>query len=574
MILKDSACHVVEYCMGIKSGENVLIITDKKRLRIAEALQQAAMEKDANVLMAVFPHPDQRNEKPITKLDRMLKSAIKASDVVLTPISKIGDELRPFRISIIETAKKYSRIGHMIGIEEESFTEGGLTANYKEIHELTDVVTEILSKGKHLTIISGNGQYKLEIGLGGWENIANSDCGILRKKGCFGNLPAGEAYMAPKSNYAINGEVCINLYAFPIGNVATDPLILTVEGGLVTDIKPDTGKGKDFNDHLEKAKEEAREKDIPIDNVKKIAEVGIGTNPKASIRGVAIEAEKLKGTAHIALGDNSAFGGLIKAPNHYDLIMCKPTIKVDGKTLMTNGEFENISTLYRRFEEDYQNFDVKEISNAFLVNRIKNDTVIIAGQLYKKWTDFEIHDHKTRVGSEQTAEFAARVFENIPIENQIGIVEIAKKLQESPNDVKKVLKILDDYRLVNIQPEDIFEKMNELKRIIGINFEKIGQDLTKIIAIDEQTKLILERTSNDFIKLNESINEMNTQEMLTIINNINEKMDQLDTSKVSGKIKIQSAPPFFIITTEVDAKEVPRLIKAGLNKIREHFIKK
>lgn len=574
MTLKDSASRCIELCMGIKANENVLIITDKKKIRIAEALQKAAMEQDANVLMVVFPHTDDRNKKPITTFDRMLQSAIEASDVVLTPISKIDAELRPFRISIIETAKKNSRMGHMIGIEEESFTEGGLTADYHEIHELTDAITEILSKGKYLTIISGKEQNELKIGLGGWKNLANSDCGILQRKGCFGNLPAGEAYMAPTNDFEINGKVSIDLYAFPVGNVANDPIILTIESGLVTEIKPEEGKAKEFYNHLEKAKAKAREQNIPEDNVKKLAEIGIGTNPKANIKGVAIEAEKLKGTAHIALGENSAFGGLIKAPIHYDLIMNNPTINVDGKTLITKGKFENIGTLYGRFEEDYRNFDVKGISDTFFVNKIKNNAEIINGKIYKKWTDFEMHPHKTKIGNEKTAEFASRVFENIPIENKIEIAEIAETLHESSDDVIKVLMVLEDYRLVNIQKKDIFRKFHELGRTISENFEKIGQDLTtKITAKDEQTELLLERTSNDFRKLNESINDENTQEMFTIIRDINEKMEKLDTSKVSGKIKIQSSPPFIIATTEVDAKEVPRVIKAILNKIWDYMKK-
>ena len=188
--LINSARNCVKECMGIGPGENVLIITDTKRLKIAEALRHAAMEIDANVSVVLLPDPGQRREKPITKLDEMLVSALKASDVVLTPITDIVRETRPFRIPIIEMAgkEKLFRLGHMIDIEERSFIDGGLTANYIEIEELTDLLAEILSKARKITIISGNGESKkLEANLGGWEEIASSDCGILKREGSFGN---------------------------------------------------------------------------------------------------------------------------------------------------------------------------------------------------------------------------------------------------------------------------------------------------------------------------------------------------------------------------------------------------
>jgi leucyl aminopeptidase (aminopeptidase T) len=570
--LINSARNCVKECMGIESDENVLIITDAKRLNIAEALRQAATEIDANVSVVLLPDPSQRREKPITMLDEMLVNALKASNVVLTPFTDIEGEFRHFRTSILEMAGsgEYFRLGHMIDIEEKSLIDGGLTANYREIEELTDLLAEILSKARKITIISGNGKYKLEANLGGWEELAISDCGILKKKGNFGNLPAGEAYIAPTKFFDINGEVSIDLFADSIGRLLT-PIDLKIVKGKVIEISG-REEAEKFKERLSEAERKADELKLPRENVWKVADIAIGTNPKAKVGEVAIETEKLKRTAHIALGDNSFFCGLIKAPIHYDLIINRPTIVIDGKQIMDRGKIKPISILHAEFEENFNQFGVGEISNEFFVRKAINDVEIIGGYLYKNWKDCEKREHKTKVGDNETAGFAVRIVENIV--DEIKIITLAEKLGKPVADVKKVLKVLEDYRLVNIQREDIFTQMRKIKDEIGMNFEKMGQDLTKIKAIDEQTDLLIKRTSEDLKKLNENMSDLNIEEALTLISNINGKIDHLDKNKVSGKISIQSAPPFIVFATEVDAREVFDKIKIGLNKIKERLMKK
>jgi leucyl aminopeptidase (aminopeptidase T) len=57
-----------------------------------------------------------------------------------------------------------------------------------------------------------------------------------------------------------------------------------------------------------------------------IAELGIGTNDAATRPDNILESEKILGTIHIALGDNSSFGGTIKTPFHQDFVFFKPTV--------------------------------------------------------------------------------------------------------------------------------------------------------------------------------------------------------------------------------------------------------
>jgi leucyl aminopeptidase (aminopeptidase T) len=69
-----------------------------------------------------------------------------------------------------------------------------------------------------------------------------------------------------------------------------------------------------------------------------IAELGIGTNDKAVRPDNILESEKILGTIHIALGDNSSFGGRVSTPFHQDFVFFRPTVTLICK----NGERKNI----------------------------------------------------------------------------------------------------------------------------------------------------------------------------------------------------------------------------------------
>ena len=70
-----------------------------------------------------------------------------------------------------------------------------------------------------------------------------------------------------------------------------------------------------------------------------LCELGIGTNEKALLCGVTLEDEKIDGTVHIAFGTNTSFGGINKAACHMDGIILKPTLYLDDKMVISDGEF-------------------------------------------------------------------------------------------------------------------------------------------------------------------------------------------------------------------------------------------
>ncbi|MFA7404555.1 MAG: aminopeptidase [Pelobacteraceae bacterium] len=140
---------------------------------------------------------------------------------------------------------------------------------------------------------------------------AEGDDGLLTAPGSFGNLPAGEAYLAPLEGKS-HGKMVIE---WGPTRKLDEPLRLTVENGVVVEIE-----GNDSH------RDKLEAKFVENNNCRNIAELGIGTNEKASRPDNVLEAEKILGTIHIALGDNTGFGGTVSAPFHEDYVFYQPTL--------------------------------------------------------------------------------------------------------------------------------------------------------------------------------------------------------------------------------------------------------
>ena len=65
-----------------------------------------------------------------------------------------------------------------------------------------------------------------------------------------------------------------------------------------------------------------------------IAEIGIGTNPNAKDPLNLLEAEKIKGTCHMAIGDNHTFGGgKVESDIHIDFVIPEARLFLDEKEI-------------------------------------------------------------------------------------------------------------------------------------------------------------------------------------------------------------------------------------------------
>ena len=196
-----------------------------------------------------------------------------------------------------------------------------LIADYTEIARRSEAVASVLRSGVKVRITSAKGT---DLWVERGYRNAFADTGLLQQPGAFGNLPAGEAYFAPIEGTA-EGEIIFDGSIGDIGKLA-EPVRLTVQNGMAQ-VSSDNEPAKRLKQQLNAQGREAYN----------IAEVGIGTNHQAQIDGETLEDEKVLGTVHIALGNNSGMGGKVSVPIHLDGLIRSATLYVDDRILLENG---------------------------------------------------------------------------------------------------------------------------------------------------------------------------------------------------------------------------------------------
>ena len=50
------------------------------------------------------------------------------------------------------------------------------------------------------------------------------------------------------------------------------------------------------------------------------------------------EAEKIRGTVHLVIGDNAHMGGTVSADLHEDFVLPHPDLYLDGEVVMRSGQ--------------------------------------------------------------------------------------------------------------------------------------------------------------------------------------------------------------------------------------------
>ena len=302
---------VLVSCLAVKPGEEVLIVTDDSRKAIGEALYQAAGNLGCEKILMVMGEREVSGQEP----PKAVAAAMKEADVVIAPPAQSLTHTN----ARIEAAKAGTRVATMPGITEEMFSRGAMTADYTAVEKLTETITEMLTKASSARI-EKDGKV-LTINLNGRDGVPSP--GVYREAGKCGNLPSGEAYIAPLEDGS-DGEMIIDGSMVGIGKLDS-PLHMVISGGKLRSV----------------AGEKSENLDILLKNETNgtLCELGIGTNEAAILNGIILEDEKVYGTVHIAFGTNTSFGGVNKAECHMDGIILRPTLYLDDVKVIEDGVF-------------------------------------------------------------------------------------------------------------------------------------------------------------------------------------------------------------------------------------------
>jgi leucyl aminopeptidase (aminopeptidase T) len=364
----ETAFHsLFEINMGIAPGETVLVFSDRirqdeapsegdhnRRQRLNETARQAAgfassnygsgqfvdfpattasgVEPPQTLWEATFGRGIMSNLQKGGILDDLLdkcitsEQLIRAREIVATGASAVPSIIiamsnnstshTNYRKLACHAGARFASLPHF----DPDMFDTSMNVDWKALAERTARLVAAVNRAEWVNVECPNGT-AMHICKQG--RVADGDDGFLNAPGCFGNLPAGEAYLAPLEGES-HGVMVIE---WGPTSKLDNPLTVTIADGRVIRIEGD--------DPL-RARLEARFAEN--DACRNLAELGIGTNDKASRPDNVLEAEKILGTIHLALGDNTGFGGIVAAPFHEDYVFYQPTVTL----VMADGSEEII----------------------------------------------------------------------------------------------------------------------------------------------------------------------------------------------------------------------------------------
>ncbi|HKG37260.1 MAG TPA: aminopeptidase [Solirubrobacterales bacterium] len=309
--LDRAVAAVVRDCLGVRSGEEALVICNPATERLGVALRDEAARAGADAVLTVMGERESHAAEPPAPV----AAAMKAADAVMAPTVQSLSHTAARR----EASESGTRIATLPGVTEEMLARV-MSADMEGLRRKGKAVAEVLDSASEARITCPNGS-DLRLGLEGREAIP--DAGELTAPGAFGNLPCGEGFIAPLEGTS-EGTLVVDGSIAGIGRVS-EAVTLTVSRGHLTDA---TGAdGARLMELLTAHGEDGTN----------VAELGIGTNEKAQLTGEILEDEKLLGTCHVAFGASAAIGGTVQVPVHLDCVVLRPTITAGGTELVADG---------------------------------------------------------------------------------------------------------------------------------------------------------------------------------------------------------------------------------------------
>ena len=314
---------VVQTCMDIRRGENVLIVCDPTTAEIGQSLHIATQKRSERVLLIVMPksrHHGEEPPSPVAALMRQQQVVIAATKYSLTHTRAVRQAL-----------KDGARVATMPGMTFELYTEGGMTSDFQEVKRRISNIANFLRRRRIINVKSESGtDVTFEVN---WRDWKLDDNGICNRPRMLTNLPAGKVFILPKEG-TMNGTIVID--GSWDSTLIDEPVEFIVEDGTVVDVKGGSLAAtirQSYGEVAKKLKTKDRE------SVWTVAEFGFGMNPNARLVGNVLEDEKRMGSCYFSIGDNSGLGGSSNAGIHISGVLAEPSVWLDDTCLTESGEF-------------------------------------------------------------------------------------------------------------------------------------------------------------------------------------------------------------------------------------------
>jgi aminopeptidase len=333
--IESGARQAVLNCAKVKAGERVIIITDAQTKHLADALLEQAKKIGASVEKFVMEDFGSRPDDGVNPLafPKEIGEALAQAQVSFYIAGGKKGELHSFRIPMIEVVERHGlRHGHMPNFSEEMMSQG-MAADYELIQKICRQVYDIVVDAREIRVTTPAGS-DFTATFSPKRKWMISDGNIRPEKWC--NLPDGEVFTAPlKADGKVVIDGCLgDFFNAKYGKLNDTPLSYEIKDGRCV-----KGSVQCANEQLKK---EFEEYTFGTDeHSDRMGEFAIGTNVNLKdLIGNMLQDEKFPGI-HVALGDPypGKTGADWSSKAHNDGVMLKPTIVVDGRTIMERGGF-------------------------------------------------------------------------------------------------------------------------------------------------------------------------------------------------------------------------------------------
>ena len=301
---------IVGPCLGVSEAEQVVIVADRTTESLGAALREAATRLGAEAVVAVMEPREVDGQEP----PAAVAAALLAAQVFIAPTRR--------SLSHTGARKAASEAGArgatLPGVTEDMLARL-MACDFAAMADRSRRVAELLSEAGEARVTCPRGS-DMTFDLTDRDGIA--DDGDLSAAGAFGNLPCGEGFISP-----LDGSGTIVVATLASLGLPPEPVRITVDGGRLTDA---TGEwGARWTGLMDAAGAEGRN----------LAELGVGTNERATLTGNVLEDEKMLGTVHVAFGASAGIGGTVSVPVHLDCLIEQATLDVGGTRVLEQGRF-------------------------------------------------------------------------------------------------------------------------------------------------------------------------------------------------------------------------------------------
>jgi aminopeptidase len=301
---------VLRRCLAVAPGEELLIVADPGNAALGQAFLTAATALDADPVLVILPPRAARGTEPPSTV----AAAFASCDVFVAPCMPSLSHTVARRTA----TERGARGATLPGVTDEMLARL-MSVEFDQMAARSAAVAALLTDADEALVTCPRGT-DLRVDLRGRAGIA--DAGDLTRSGDFGNLPCGEGFIAPAG-----GEGTAVVSSIALVGLVDEPVTLTVADGKIVDASG--APGAELITLLTAHGEAGRN----------FAELGVGTNDRATLTGNILEDEKLLGTVHVAFGASASIGGTVAVPVHLDSLILDATLTIGATTVLEAGRY-------------------------------------------------------------------------------------------------------------------------------------------------------------------------------------------------------------------------------------------